>query len=65
MDDATAIDETASVFTSPGCRVENFFRMKDSSGDVEDGVGVAVAGVLGRDFPRERNIGDGGQTDKW
>ena len=34
MDDATAIVEAAKVFTSPRCRVENFFRMKDSSGDV-------------------------------
>ena len=54
MDDATAIDEAANVFRSPRCRVENFFRMKDSSEAVGVDVGV---GVLERDFPRERNMG--------
>ena len=57
MDDATAIDETASVFTSPGYRAENCFRMKDSSGDAVDNVGVSVAGAVARDFPRKRNMG--------
>ena len=26
VDDATGIDDAASVFESPGCRVENFWR---------------------------------------
>ena len=46
MDDARAIDEAASVLTSPRRRAENFFRMKDSAGDVGADVGVAVE----RDF---------------
>ena len=57
MDDATAIDEAASAFTSPGCRVESLFRMKDSVGDVEADVGFPVVGVVERDFPRGRTIG--------
>ena len=67
MDDATAIDETARVFMSLGRRVENFFRMKDSSEDVVDDVGVAGGGVPERDFPRERNMGrstEGQQTER-
>ena len=57
MDDATAIVEAAKVFTSPQRRVENFFRMKDSSGDVGADFGVVVASVLESDFFRERNMG--------
>ena len=57
MGDATAIDETTNVFTSPRCRVENFFWRKYSSGGVGNDVGVAVADVLERDVPRERNVG--------
>ena len=57
MDDAIAIDETASAFTSPRCRVESFFRMKVSARDVEVDAGVAVAGVVERDFPRKLIIG--------
>ena len=57
MDDATAIDEAASVLISPWCRVENFLRMKDSVGDVGVDVGVAVVGVVELDFPRERTMG--------
>ena len=53
MDDATASDEAASVLTSPCRRVESFFRMNDSVGDVGAGVGVAVGGGGGRDLPRE------------
>jgi len=45
MDDATAIDEAASAFTSPRCRMESFFWMKDSTGDAGADVGVAVTGV--------------------
>lgn len=55
MDDATAIDEAASVLTSPRWREENLFRMKDSSGDV----GVGVDGALERNVPRERSMGWG------
>jgi len=51
MDDATAIDEAASTFMSPRCRVESFFRMKDSVRYVGVDVGVAVIGVAERDFP--------------
>jgi hypothetical protein len=50
MDDAIAIDEAANDFISPRCRVENFFRMKDSAGDV----GV---GVVERDTPCGKTIG--------
>jgi len=57
MDDTRAIAEAAKVFTSPRCRVENFFRMKDSSGDVGVDTGVGVTGVLERGFPREGNMG--------
>ena len=57
MDDATAIDDTANVFTSPGCRVGSFFWRKYSPGGVGNDVGVAVPGVLERDIPRERNMG--------
>jgi hypothetical protein len=60
MDDATAIDEAASVFISPRCRVENFFRMKDSAGD-------AGVGVVGRDSPCGRTMRQDSrnkQTDK-
>jgi len=47
-----AIEEAASAFTSPRCRVESFFRMKDeSAGDV--GVGAVVVGAVKRDFPRK------------
>lgn len=53
MDDATAIDEAASIFISLRCRVESFFWMKDSAGDV----GVVVVGVVERDFPCERTMG--------
>jgi hypothetical protein len=55
MDDAPAVDEVAGAFTAPGRRVESFFRMKDSVGVVVVGAGVAVAvaGGVGRDFPRE------------
>jgi len=57
MDDATAIDEAANVFTSPRCEVESF-RMKDSTGDVGVNTGVAVADVrLERDFSRECRTG--------
>ena len=52
MDDATAIDEAASTLTSPRSRVESFFQMKDSDGDVALGVGVALVGAVKRDFPR-------------
>ena len=56
MDDAMAIDEAASVFTSPRCKVESFFRMKDLAGDVGVDVGVVVAGVVERDFSRKRSM---------
>jgi len=59
MDDATATDETASVFRSPRRRVEYFFWMNDSSGGGGVGVGIGVAGVLERDFPRKRSMGFG------
>jgi len=52
MDDATAIDDAASAFTSPRCRVESFFRIKDSAEDVGAGVGDAVLAAVKRDFPR-------------
>ena len=51
MDDATAIDEAASALTSPGRRVETF-RMNDSVWNVGAGVGVAVAGIVEREFHR-------------
>ena len=57
-DDAPTVDEVASAPAAPGRKVENFFRMKDSVGGV--GVVVAVAGGVGRDFPRERTIGSKG-----
>jgi len=59
MDDATAIDETASVFTSPRRRAGNFFWRKGSPGcvGVDIDVGVGVSGDLDGDFPRERNMG--------
>ena len=62
IEDATATVDAARVLTSPRCRVENFFQMKDSSGDVGVDVGAGV-GVLERDFPREGNIK--GETNKW
>jgi len=57
MDDATAIDEAASVFTSPRCKVESFFRMRDSTGDVGVNAGVAVADIVERDFSCEQFMG--------
>jgi len=57
MDDATAIEEAARTFGSPRCRVESLFWMKDSVGDVGVDVGVAIFGVVERDFPDGRAIG--------
>ena len=57
MGGATVIVEVTEVFTSSRCRVGNLFRMKDSSGGVGADVGVGTAGVLERDFLRERNMG--------
>ena len=61
-DDAPTVDEVASALAAPGRKVENFFRMKDSVGGVGVvvGVAIAVAGGVGRDFPRERTIGSKG-----
>ena len=55
MDDV-AVDE---VFAFPRRRVENFFQMEESDGDlrIDVGGGVARAGVLGRGFPWERTMG--------
>jgi hypothetical protein len=57
--DAPTVDEVASALATPGRRVENFFRMKDSVGAVVVGVGVAVAvaGGVGRDFPHGLTMG--------
>ena len=56
IDDAMTIDEAASAFTSR-CGVENFFRMKESPGDVGVGGGVVVVGVVERNFLREGSMG--------
>ena len=55
IDGVPTVGEVASAPAAPGRRVENFFRMKDSVGAMVVGVGVAVAvaGGVGRGFPRE------------
>lgn len=57
IDDAMTSDDATSAFTSPRCRAESFFRMKDLAGDVGVDVGVAVVGVAERDFPGGWAIG--------
>ena len=54
MDGVPTVGEVAGAPATPGRRVENLFRMKDSVGAmVGVGVAVAVAGGVGRGFPRE------------
>ena len=46
IDDAMAIEEATSAFTSPRCRLESFFRMKDLAEDLVVKAEVTIVDVV-------------------
>lgn len=56
IDDAIAIDEATSAFTSPRCKAVSFFLMKDLARDVVVDAEVTIAGVVQDRVQREQTF---------